>query len=116
MTSRGTPPGVPGSFDVHSVDSGEWWCRVTLSGELDMATGPQFRAVVDAALSRDRRHIAVDASGLTFIDSSGLVALLSAREQAMALEGSLRLTAASPAVLRVLDMAGVADELLDQRH
>ena len=116
MTSRGASPGVPGSFDVHSVDSGEWWCRVTLSGELDMATVPRFRAVVDDALARDRRHIAVDASGLTFIDSSGIVALLSARERAMAVEGSLRLTAASTAVLRVLEMAGIADELLDQRH
>lgn len=115
MTSTGPSPGEPELCRVQSVDSGDWWCRITLSGELDLAGAPRVRQAVDDALGRDRRHIAVDAAGLSFIDSTGLVALLNAREEVTAAGGSLRLTAASPAVTRVLEMAGL-DDLLEQRR
>ena len=116
MTSTGAAPGEPELFDLQTVDSGDWWCLITLTGELDLAGAPRFRQAVDDAVGRNRRHLAIDATGLTFIDSSGLVALLAARDEVTSGGGSLRLTGASTAVTRVLRMAGLIDELLDHRR
>lgn len=46
--------------------------RVSLLGELDLATAPQVEQSVDAALAQGACAIVVDLSGLSFIDSSGL--------------------------------------------
>ncbi len=116
MTSTGDPPSEPEPFHLRSVDSGDWWCVLTLTGELDLASGPLLREAVDDALRRGRRHVAIDASGVSFIDSSGLMALLKARRKATAAGGSLRLTASSVPVLRVLELTGLTDELLDRRR
>ena len=55
--------------------------------------------------------VVVDATGLNFIDSSGLRALLSAREQLEGAGVSLQVTDLSPAVERVLDMTGTRELL-----
>ncbi|HEY2719409.1 MAG TPA: STAS domain-containing protein, partial [Solirubrobacteraceae bacterium] len=46
--------------------------RLTLSGELDIATVPRLEAAVDATLTGDLRTLTIDLSGLSFVDSSGL--------------------------------------------
>ena len=116
MTVTGPFPEQPEPFTVTSVDSGDWWCRIALVGELDIATGPQLRQAVADALGRGRRHVAIDAGRVSFIDSGGLVALLTARNEVTAAEGTLRLTDTSAQVARVLEMAGLADELCDHRR
>lgn len=116
MTGTQRPPGEPEPFVLVSTDSGEWWCRITLSGELDMATAPRVRQAVDEALHRGRRQVAIDASRVSFVDSSGLVALIAARRDVTAAGGTLRLTAVSATVNRVLELAGLADELLGRRR
>jgi|SoiMethySBSTD1v2_1073268.scaffolds.fasta_scaffold11973_1 anti-sigma B factor antagonist len=116
MTEAGSFPEQPEPFAVTSVDSGDWWCQISLAGELDIATGPQLRQAVADALGRGRRHVAIDAGRLSFIDSGGLVALLTARNEVTAAGGSLRLTDTSAQVTRVLEMAGLADELCDHRR
>ena len=116
MTSGEAPPSEAEPFHVRGADSGDWWCLMTLTGELDPASGPRLHEAVDEALRRGRRHIAVDASALSFIDSSGLVALLTARDRTNAAGGSFRLTAASPAVTRLLEVCGLTDELMHRRR
>lgn len=80
--------------------------RVTLTGELDLdgagAVGEELLRLPDGGAT----EVVVDASGLTFLDSSGLRALLSAREQLESAGATLRLESVSPAVERVLEMTG----------
>jgi anti-anti-sigma factor len=114
MTGTDQPEHDPLSVKV--TDSGEWWCQLEVSGELDLATGPMLRQAVGEALGRGRRQVAVDAGALTFMDSSGLVALVAARNDVAAAGGTFRLTAVSPQVAALLEMTGLADELLDDRR
>ncbi len=44
---------------------------VALAGEIDMATAPRFRAVLEAAVAASN-HVILDCQRLTFIDSCGL--------------------------------------------
>jgi anti-anti-sigma factor len=53
---------------------------VTLAGELDMAHAPQVAETLDA-LADASRPVIVDLSELTFIDSSGIHAILRPRPQ-----------------------------------
>jgi anti-anti-sigma factor len=79
---------------------------VSLTGELDVATG----ALVDALLHdllRARRlprvtRLAFDLSGVTFADAAGLSPLLYARAVLTRRQGSIEIVAASPDVRRLL--------------
>src|SRR5829696_1907869 len=52
---------------------------VRLTGEMDIATAPQLVATMRSLSRRDMQHVWLDLAGLTFIDASGLAALVKAR-------------------------------------
>jgi anti-sigma B factor antagonist len=76
-------------------------------------TGTQrFWAFVTEALAEDPRAITVDA--LEFIDSSGLLALLRARDAAVEAGVAFHVSDPSPALRRLVEVTGVKDLLPDQ--
>ena len=84
---------------------------VRLPCEVDLASAPQIRDDMLAALNRDGAHLVVDALDVIFMDSSGVNALVRARERAHALGGSLHVVTRSPAVRRVLQITGLEERL-----
>jgi anti-anti-sigma factor len=78
---------------------------IVLVGELDLAAEEAF-AVQVAATSAE--VVEVDASGLTFIDSTGLRSLLNAREQLARQGRRLTIGKRSPALDRLLDVSRAA--------
>ena len=84
---------------------------VEVAGEVDMATSPQLTQAVEAAPDSMRR-VVVDLSEVTFLDSSGLNALVVTR-RSLAVRG-IDLRVVSPAdhvVRRVFEIAQLTDEL-----
>lgn len=98
---------------VQHADVGELECLLTLSGELDLASVPLVRRAVDEAVGRGRTQVSIDAESVTFIDSSGLVVLVNARNELLERGGSLRVTSASAPVTRILEIAMLVDVLMD---
>ena|SRR5436190_11430407 len=84
---------------------------VRLSGELDLdGAGPvseKLLSLADGAV----RTVVINASDVTFLDSSGLRALLSAREQLERLDVGMRIESPSAVVERVLEMTGTRELL-----
>jgi len=113
MTNDQPEPGAPIPFRVDSSDSGQW-CHLTVHGDVDINTARLLGEAVGDALDRGRRHIAIDMRSVTFMDSTGLYAILTGREAAVAAGGSLRLTDTSSAVLLVLDATDLTAVLLDR--
>ena len=74
---------------------------VALRGELDVADAATIVTALMGIAARERQVI-VDLEGLEFIDSSGLHALVRAREYARRAGGDLLLAAPQQQVLRVL--------------
>ena len=82
---------------------------VSLIGELDLdgvdLLLTEVRALVDG---RTVFAIDVDTESLTFVDSSGLHAILSAQAAAQAAEIGFRVVSLSPQLTRVVELTGLA--------
>ena len=84
---------------------------IVLEGEFDMTGTDRFWAFVSEALAEDPRAITVDAQGLVFIDSSGLLALLRARDAAVEAGVTFAIRHPSAALRRIVELGGVAELL-----
>jgi anti-sigma B factor antagonist len=91
--------------------------RIFVSGEIDCSTAPQLSACIDSLLSAAPAEAVVDLSEVTFLDSAGLHALVTAHARAMALGVRLRVLVASRAVERPIQVTGLWDVLgVEQVH
>jgi anti-anti-sigma factor len=77
-------------------------------GEVDIATAPEFRRELARLLSHRPPELRVDLSGVSFMDSSGLHALLDASRTAQRQGGKFVLVGTSPQVDRLMSIAGVS--------
>ncbi|NEB80007.1 STAS domain-containing protein [Streptomyces sp. SID14478] len=85
---------------------------VVLTGEADLETVHEVRAVIEYCLRRPGSRVALDVSALTFCDVTGLNVLLEAAQRAAEQDCHLRLRRPSPQVLRLLMITGSDDVLL----
>ncbi len=81
---------------------------VILGGELDISTSPDLQNAL-AQLTDAPRHVAVDLSGLEFIDSTGLAALLGAHKALDDNGGTLELRHPSKMVVGLVQITGLDD-------
>jgi anti-sigma B factor antagonist len=84
---------------------------IQLAGELDLSTVAVFVDAIEEVLGERPRTVELDLSDLTFIDSSGVGAYVTAFRRAKAQGTSLSLGPRSPLVQRVLELSGVEEAL-----
>jgi anti-sigma B factor antagonist len=84
--------------------------RVELHGDVDMATAPELRRVLEELIDGGAEEIVLDCHHLEFLDSSGIGALVAARSRIGA-EGVIALEAPRANVRKVLEVTGVDREL-----
>ncbi|MEU7905696.1 STAS domain-containing protein [Actinoplanes sp. NPDC049118] len=84
--------------------------RVAVAGEIDLSTADVLRAGLLRTLTRHVPHrIEVDLAGITFLDCSGITALIVVAEAAARIGCQLRITNPQPNVRRILDLTGLLD-------
>ena len=82
---------------------------VVVAGELDQATLPELQRALDEVIDAGSGNVLIDLSDCSFIDSSGLAALVSSRER-MTGAGDARgfaICCGSPQVQRLLEITGL---------
>jgi anti-sigma B factor antagonist len=84
---------------------------IAVDGELDLATALELRRDVAELLGSGVRHLVVDLAGTSFLDSSGLGALLWAAHRLEAAAGDLETVNAQGPALRAIRLAHLEDEL-----
>jgi anti-sigma B factor antagonist len=97
------------NFDVQ-IERGTGRARVAVRGELDLGTTGRLERCL-AELFERREPVLLDLRELTFMDSTGLCALLKAREQAQAAEWPLAMVRPAGQALVTLRQSG-AERLL----
>ena len=83
---------------------------VSLKGELDVATA---EGLADWLVDISGSSVVVDLSCLTFIDSSGISAMVVAHNRMKGAGDELVLTRPHPIVRRALEIVGLADWVVD---
>jgi anti-anti-sigma factor len=86
--------------------SGEGVCCLAPQGRLDALTVPGFEDALRSHLSQGAAHIVVDLQDVTYISSSGLRALLTARRLFKSQGGDVKLCRLSPRVYEIFEMVG----------
>jgi anti-sigma B factor antagonist len=76
-------------------------------GRLNMVSAPALREQVTTAIAAGRVRIVVDLGGTTFMDSSGLGALIGCLKTARQADGDLRIAAPNEQVRMVLRLSNV---------
>jgi anti-sigma B factor antagonist len=99
------------TFYVTSKAAGEMVDVISAGGEIDLHTAPELDRWIDEALQAGRRHVVVDMSEVTFIDSTAIGVLVRAHRGAVEARGSLRLVCTDKNVLRILAFAGLDEKL-----
>lgn len=88
---------------IDSEEDGVWIVRVT--GEIDLHTSPDLRAILQTHAEAKRPALIVDFSGVEYIDSSGLATLVEYVQQTMKFRGKFALAAVPEKIRTVFDMA-----------
>ncbi len=94
--------------EIGSVRAGEPR-DVQVRGEIDLATAPELEARVLQAFDGGPSSIVLDLDGLTFIDSSGLRALVALSKAAGDRGALLTLRNVPRHAQRVLELTGLSD-------
>jgi anti-sigma B factor antagonist len=97
-------------FEIHTELKGEE-ARLTLVGELDIATVQRLEEAVEKVISEGARTVIVDLSSLAFMDSSGLRTIITLNERAGAESWTLALIRPPESSFSVFQITG-ADENL----
>ena len=98
-------------MDVDERRDGEDVC-VALTGELDVATAPRLQRTLARLIADDASSaLTLDLSQLTFIDSSGLAAIVYASRLCDRHDCQLSVIRGSDAVHNVFEMTGLAEHL-----
>ncbi len=92
-------------FEV-SVRQGESRSEIACSGELDVFTAPRLREAVDECLERSPTSLAVDATEIQLLTSTGIEVFLYALARCYALGIPVDMTFSARA-RRILDLAGL---------
>ena len=96
---------------VRTVACDDWRAAIELCGEFDMSNAAELRAELDEHLAHGRRVLRVDASAVSFMDSTAIGVLVAATQRCRAEHGSLILTGVPARMQRLLTIAGL-DQLL----
>jgi anti-anti-sigma factor len=85
---------------------------LSVSGEIDMAVAADLLvAIIRCSTADDRLSMTVDMAGVTFIDSTGISALVEAHKRLDEVGCRMRLTNVPPCASTVFDLTGVSDYL-----
>jgi anti-sigma B factor antagonist len=86
--------------------------HVLLTGEIDVAAVPAVTRSIQRALANHGRRIVINLDAVTFLDSSGLGAIVGGYRDAVRLGVGFSIgPPAVPAVARVLELTGLGDAL-----
>lgn len=81
---------------------------VAVGGELDLLTAPQLAAELEPILDDDHRHIAIDLTRTTFMDSAGIHGLVNISNRA---RPHFAVICPAGTVRRTIELVGLAEPL-----
>jgi anti-sigma B factor antagonist len=104
-------PGQPVGLEVRERTTADGSHVLVPAGELDIASVEVLNAAVERACAEGARSITLDLSELSFIDSTGLAAIVLASRMCDRNGLELTLIPGAPSTQRLFEMTGLLDVL-----
>ena len=101
------PASTTAGADGHGAEHRGHAVRLSVAGDLDIATVDSLSSVAIGALRLPARVLVLDLDGVTFCGAAGVSALITIQRAAAAAGARLVLTGVRPPVRRVLDLVGL---------
>src|SRR5438045_8734892 len=88
-----------------------------LEGEIDLHISPRVECALESIIKKRPEHLVVDLSGVTFIDSSGLAALIYGMQEMKKYGGKITLSGVRSNLRKIFEMSLLhQDFLIDDPH
>jgi len=85
---------------------------VEICGEIDIQSAARLRDELLRVVRRHGPQLALDLTGVTFLDCAGINVLLATRRRARLEDGWIRVTRASPQARRTISLLGLQEVLV----
>ena len=94
-------------FDIAIERPSEGVFVIALSGEVDLYTAPEFKQQLIAAVAEGVKHVVVDLSETTFIDSTTLGVLVGGVRRLREHDGDLSLVCSDRNISKIFEITGL---------
>ena len=95
------------NFDIETEQIGDGAYVLSLSGEVDLYTAPEFKQQLLDVIGRGAREVIVDFSKTTFIDSTTLGVLVGGVKRLRTNDGQLSLVCSDRNITKIFEITGL---------
>ena len=95
------------NFDISTEQVGDDLYVISLSGEVDLYTAPEFKQELLDAIGKGAKEVVVDFSNTTFIDSTTLGVLVGGVKRLRTNDGQLSLVCSDRNITKIFEITGL---------
>ena len=95
------------NFDIDTEQLGEGAYVISLSGEVDLYTAPEFKQQLLEVIGKGANNVVVDFSKTTFIDSTTLGVLVGGVKRLRTNDGQLSLVCSDRNITKIFEITGL---------
>ncbi len=95
------------NFDISTEEVGKGLYVISLAGEVDLYTAPEFKQELLDAIGNGAKEVVVDFSNTTFIDSTTLGVLVGGVKRLRTNEGQLSLVCNDRNITKIFEITGL---------
>jgi anti-sigma B factor antagonist len=95
------------NFDITTEQTGEQQYVISLAGEVDLYTAPEFKQQLLDVIGKGAKDVVVDFSNTTFIDSTTLGVLVGGVKRLRSNDGQLSLVCSDRNITKIFEITGL---------
>ena len=95
------------NFDIKTEELGDDAYVISLTGEVDLYTAPEFKQQLLDVIAKGAKGVVVDFTNTTFIDSTTLGVLVGGVKRLRANEGQLSLVCSDRNITKIFEITGL---------
>ena len=95
------------NFDINTEQLGDDSYVISLAGEVDLYTAPEFKQQLLDVISQGGKNVVVDFTNTTFIDSTTLGVLVGGVKRLRPTGGSLALVCTDDNITKIFEITGL---------
>jgi anti-sigma B factor antagonist len=94
-------------FDINTEQLGDSAYVISLTGEVDLYTAPEFKQQLLEVINQGAKEVVVDFSNTTFIDSTTLGVLVGGVKRLRTNDGQLSLVSSDRNITKIFEITGL---------